>query len=392
MNSIEELLEDENVDKIEINNKEIYLVGTAHVSQKSVELVESAISLLMPDSVAIELCEKRYESIKDPERWKKTDIIDIIKKGQAYVLFAQLILAGFQKKLGKQLKVKPGAEMLAAANKAIEVNAEITFADRDVKTTLKRTWANLGFFSMIKVVSAMFAGLFTSEKIDEAELERLKTSDVMDEMLREFSKELPEVQQSLIDERDKYLAQKIKHSSGSKIVAVVGAGHCNGIKKYIHQEINLEELEVIPKKTLIKKIIPWLIPAVVILLIGYGFFTAGKEVGIEMLSTWVWINAGFGGLGALLALAHPLTIIGAFLVSPFSSLNPFLAAGWVAGLIQAFIKKPRVSDLETIGDDISSVKGFFRNRVLHILLIMILTNLLGSIGTFISLGKMFSLG
>lgn len=391
MEEINELLTNENIDLIEENGKSIYLVGTAHVSQKSVELATLAINTIRPDSVAIELCEKRYESIKDPDKWKKTDIVAIIRKGQAYVLFAQLILAGFQKKLGKHLKVKPGAEMLAAANVANENGAEITFADRDVKTTLKRTWANLSFFSMIKVIGAMLGGLFSKEEISEEELERLKTSDVMDEMLKEFSKELPEVQASLIDERDKYLAQKIRSSPGVNIVAVVGAGHCPGIKKYITDDIILDELEEIPEKSFVRKMLPWLIPAIFLGLITYGFTKAGADTGIEMLSTWVWINAVFGGIGALIALAHPLAVISAFLVSPFSSLNPFLAAGWVAGLVQAIIKKPRVEDLETIGDDISTFKGFFSNRVLHILLIMILTNILGSIGTFISLGKIFSL-
>jgi pheromone shutdown-related protein TraB len=388
-NSIEKI-ERQNVDYIKLADKEIYLVGTAHVSQQSVDLVEEIIREVKPDTVAIELCDKRYESLRDPDRWKNTDIFAVIKQGHGYVLFAQLLLAGFQKKLGAQLQVKPGAEMLKAALIAEEIGSQIVFADRNVRVTLKRTWSALGLLSMSKVILAFLSGFFSNEKIEEDELERLKRSDVLEEVMKDFSKALPEVRRDLIDERDQYLAQKIRTASGKKIVAVVGAGHCPGIKEYIHQDRDLSVLEIIPEPSMIRRIIPWIIPSLVVAMIVFGFYNS-ESIGFEMLSSWVLINAFFAGLGALIALAHPLSILTAAIVAPYTAINPVLASGWFSGLMEAYIRKPRVVDLETIGEDISSVKGFYHNRVLRVFVVMFVTNLFGSIGTLVSLGKIFKL-
>ena len=381
----------DNVDLIRLGDKEIYLVGTAHISKKSTELAESVIREIKPDAVAIELCDSRFQSLKDPDRWKKTDLVSIIRAGKAQVLMAQLMLAGFQRKLGKQLDVKPGAEMMQSAKVAEELNIPIVLADREVRITLKRTWAALGLWGALKLSSTMLSGLFSNEKISEAEIERMKSSDALDELMKEFSAKLPEVRKTLIDERDKYLTEKIQSSNAKKIVAIVGAGHVPGMHQAFGTQIDLKPLEVIPPKKLTTKLLGWLIPASVIVMMIWGFFSTDSNTSAEMVGVWFWINGLFAATGAALALGHPLSILAAFFSAPFTSLNPFIASGWVAGLVEAVLRKPLVSDLENIADDITTLKGLWGNRVSRILLIVALTNLFGSIGMLVGAGTIASL-
>ncbi|MCI5064196.1 TraB/GumN family protein [bacterium] len=382
---------EENVDRILLGEKTIYLVGTAHISQASVELAERVIREQAPDAVAIELCEGRHASLLDPDRWKNTDILSVIRSGKAYVLMAQLALASFQKKLGDQLQVKPGSEMIASARVADEIGAELLLADRDVRTTLKRSWSALGLFGTFRLIMSMIFGLFSDQKIDEEEIERLKKSDALEEVMKEFSEALPEVRVALIDERDQYLAAKIREGDAKTVVAIVGAGHVPGIKQWIDKEIDIEALEVIPQPNPVWKLIGWLIPILVLSLFAYGFSTSGASKTLEMATAWFLVNGVFGALGSLLALAHPVTIFTAFVASPFTSLNPMIAGGWVAGIVEALVRKPQVSDLETIADDISHFQGIWKNRVSRILLVVVLTNLFGTLGTLIGIERVSSL-
>lgn len=377
----------ENVHLFERDGRQIYIVGTAHVSQKSAELVESVVKELKPDSVAVELCEPRYRALKNPEQWKKTDIVQVIKQGKSYLLLAQLILSGFQKRIGKKLGVQPGLEMLKAIEAAEEIGAKTVLADREVSITLKRTWGGLGFFGGIKLMATLLAeGFAPSEELDEEEIERLKTADVLEEAMREFAEALPTVRESLIDERDKYLASKINSAPGERVVAVVGAGHVPGITRYLDEKIDLAPLETVPPPSVWGKILKWGIPLAILALMIYGAMSAGTDVGKQMLLDWIVINAVFGGLGTLLAAAHPLTILVSFIVSPFTSANPGIAAGWVAGLVEASLRKPRVEDFEMLSEEPITLKLIYKNRVTRVLLVVILTNLLGSIGTFLSGG------
>ena len=388
MSTIEHL--DGNVDRVTLGDRSIYVVGTAHVSQSSADLAEKIIREVEPESVAVELCDSRYQSLKDPDRWKNTDIVTVIKGGKAYVLMAQLMLAGFQKKLGNQLQIKPGAEMMRALSVAEEIGADPVLADRDIGTTLKRTWSTMGFWSICKVIASMVAGLFTTQQIDEEEVERLKSSDALEELMLEFSENFPKVQKVLIEERDRYLAEKIQHSPGKSVVAVVGAGHVPGILKHLGTNIDTKDLCTIPPKKKIGRIIAWSIPFIVLAMIAYGFVSSGAATSISMIESWFWINGALGAIGATIALAHPLTVLSAFLASPFTSLNPLIAGGWVAGIVEAIIRKPTVSDLENIADDIGSVRGLWTNRLSRVLLVIALTNLFGSIGTFIGAGTIAS--
>ena len=377
----------ENVHLFEKDGRQIYIVGTAHVSQKSAELVESVVKELKPDSVAVELCEPRYRALKNPEEWKKTDIVQVIKQGKSSLLLVQLILSGFQKRIGKKLGVQPGLEMMKAIEAAEEVGAKTVLADREVSITLKRTWGGLGFFGGMKLLSTLILeGFAPSQELDEEEIERLKTADVLEEAMREFAEALPTVRESLIDERDQYLASKINSAPGERVVAVVGAGHVPGITRYLDQKIDLAPLETVPPPSPWAKIFKWGIPLAILALIIYGATTAGTDVGKQMLLDWFVINAVFGGVGTLLAAAHPLTILVSFIVSPFTSANPGIAAGWVAGLVEASLRKPRVEDFEMLSAEPITLKLVYKNRVTRVLLVVILTNLLGAIGTFLSRG------
>lgn len=380
-----------NIDLIKVFDREIYLVGTAHISKQSAEQVERIIRQVNPDTVAVELCEPRYQSLQDPDRWKKTDIVSVIRSGKTYVLMAQLMLSGFQRKLGKQLNVKPGAEMMAAATTAKELGIPLVLADREIRTTLKRTWASLGFWGVLKLCFSMSAGLFSSEKIDETEIERLKSADALNELMKEFSEKLPKVRTALIDERDLYLTEKIQSAPGRKIVAIVGAGHVPGMKSHFGEKIDLAPLDQIPARGIVTRLVGWLLPIAVLGMLLFGFFQSGENTSAEMIGMWFWINGLFAAFGTALTLGHPLSIMAAFFAAPFTALHPFLASGWVAGLVEAMLRKPLVSDLENIADDISTVKGVFSNRVSRILLVVAVTNLTGTIGAIIGAGSIAAL-
>jgi len=372
-----------NVDLLKLDGREIYLIGTAHISQASADLVEEIITQIKPDSVAVELCAPRFQSLKDPERWKNTDIVSVIREGKIWVLMAQLALAAFQKKLGAKLHIKPGAEMLRALELAEKTGSNQVLADREIKTTLKRTWAAVGFGSALRLLSSMTMNLLGDKEIDLEEIERLKASDALEELVGEFSEKLPGVKTALIDERDQYLSQKIKRAPGNKVVAVVGAGHVPGIKRFIETEIDLAPLEVIPEAGKLGRKIGWALFALVTAIITAGFMRAGAGMSFEMIKAWFWITGLAAAVGAALALPHPLTVIAAFLSSPVTTLHPILASGWVSGLVEALIRKPRVADFDTIADDFTSVRGVFRNRISKILVVIILTNLGGTIGSIV---------
>lgn len=375
----------ENVHLFEQDGREIYVVGTAHVSAKSAELVESVVREVQPDSVAVELCAPRYRALKNPEEWKNTDIVQVVKQGKSYLLLAQLLLSGFQKKIGQKLGVKPGLEMLKAIEVAEELGAETVLADREVSITLRRTWGALGFWGGMKLLATLLAESFTpSQDLSEEEIERLKTSDVLEEAMQEFAKALPTVRESLIDERDKYLASKIRSAPGNKVVAVVGAGHVPGISRYIEENIDIAPLETLPPPSPWAKLLGWGIPLLILVAIIYGSLTAGVQVGGQMLFDWILITAIFGALGSLVALAHPLTILTSFVVSPVTCAHPAIASGWFAGLSEAYFRKPKVEDFEKLSLDDLGLKTIYTNRVTRVLLVVITTNLIGSLGTFIA--------
>ena len=371
-----------NVHEILLDGKKILLIGTAHISQSSVDEVNTVINQVKPDTVCIELCSSRYQAMLAKDQWKNMDIFKVIREGKSFLLFANLIMTAFQKRLGSRLGVKPGAEMFEAANVAEKLNSELVLADRDVKITLQRTWRGMPFWGKMKVLGQLLASLFIREEISKEEIEKLKESDALSEAVKMLAEQSPEMKRILIDERDQYMAEKIRQSMGKLIVAVVGAGHVKGLTAELENKHNLAELESVPPTGKAVAWLKWGIPALIIALIVYGFFTVDTDVSIEMIQRWFLINGTLSALGTAAAFGHPITIAAAFVAAPFTSLNPTIAAGWVAGLVEALLRKPQVRDFENLADDITHLRGFWQNNITRILLVVIFANLGSAIGTF----------
>ena len=362
-----------------------FIVGTAHVSAQSVRDVRETIAAVRPDAVAIELCAPRYEGLVKKSAWRDTNLFRVVKEGRATFLLAQLALQAFYRKIGKQLEVEPGAEMAAAAECAEQIGARIELIDRRIDVTLKRVWRHLGFWHRLKLFFTMAGAFFSSDEIGGEDVEALKKSDQLEALMGEMGQAFPEIKKRLIDERDVYLAQKLRAVSGARIVAVVGAGHVPGMIEAMRRPMPLDELDSLPPPSRWSKIWPWLVPAAVLGLIAHGFVRGGAERGVDSILLWIGVNGVLSAAGAALAMAHPLAILAAFVAAPITSLNPSLAAGWVAGLVQAWIRPPSVGDFEALPEAMETLRGFLGNPVARILLVVALANVGSSIGTFVAI-------
>ncbi|MGE0085337.1 MAG: TraB/GumN family protein [Desulfococcaceae bacterium] len=380
-----ELTDSKNVDRLFAEDKEIILVGTAHVSRESAELVKSVIESEKPDTVCVELCASRYQAIRQKDQWQDTDIMKVIREKKSFLLLSNLLLASFQRRIASKLDIKPGQEMLTAIECGEAVGAQIHLADRDIRATLSRTWRMMRFRDKMKILFQLILSFSDMEDISEEDIEKMKQQDILESLLTDVGKSMPVLKHILIDERDEYLAAKIRTAPGRKIVAVVGAGHVQGIKKNWEKECDLKKLEEIPAKGKLSGILQWLLPVLICLLFVAGFFFGGAKAGADMAITWLVVTGVLSGLGSLIALAHPLTVLSAVLAAPITTLHPLLAAGWVSGLVEAFVRKPKVSDFENLSQDIISVRGFWRNKVTRVLLVVVFTNLGASAGTFVAI-------
>jgi pheromone shutdown-related protein TraB len=373
---------EENITRIQLDGKEIILIGTAHVSKLSVEQVKEVIDREQPDSVCIELDEQRYKSIMEGNKWREMDIFKVIKEKKATLLIMNLAISSFQNRLAKQFDTKPGQEMIQGIESAKEIGAELVLADRNIQITFSRIWGNVGVWGKAQLLTSIIYSIFNKETISEEELEKMKTQDTLNASLAEISEAFPKLKKPLIDERDQYLAQKIKEAPGKKIVAVLGAAHVPGITKEIHNEQDLQALTKTKPKSKTPQIIGWAIPVLIVALIAFTFFL-NPSAGMDQAISWILWTGITAALGATAAFGHPLAILAAFLAAPITTLHPLLAAGWVSGLVQAYIKRPSVADFETLSEDVFSLKGFWRNKFTRVLLVIILTNIGGSFGTFI---------
>jgi pheromone shutdown-related protein TraB len=389
-------MSDNNV-TINLSGKEIKLIGTAHVSQTSIDEVINAINEEKPDIVCVELDQGRYNSLTQVDNWEKLDLVKVFKGGKGFLLIANLTLASFQRRLGDNLGVKPGEEMKAAINTAKELGIQYSLCDREVQTTLRRAWSRCSFWSKSKLLASLLASAFTTEKLSPEEIENLKNRNELDGMMNELAEYLPGVKATLIDERDKYLAAKIWTSGDSfqsteakKIIAVVGAGHIKGIISHLEKLSSGEEaadvskLDEIPPASFLSKAARFIIPVAIISLITMGFFRGGSVMGISMILYWIIWNGSLAAIGAIIALAHPLAILVSFLGAPITSLNPFIGVGILSGLVQVAFRKPQVSDVNSIIDDITSIKGLYRNKISRTLLVFFLSSLGSVAGTFVS--------
>ncbi len=374
----------ESVTVVEDGGKRFFLVGTAHVSLESVEDVRRTVEIVRPDSICVELGPARHQAMTRRDDWKRMDIYKVIKDGKAVFLMVQLVLQAFYRKIGDKLGVQPGAEMMEGVRLAGETGATLVLADRDVQVTLKRVWGFLGFWKKFQLLSQLLTSIFVDEDVDKALIEDMKKKDQLAAIMGSFGENFPQIKERLIDERDIYLAQKIRKAPGENIVAVVGAGHVPGMQKYFGQEIDLAPLEELPPPSKWGAFWKWGLPGFFVALLVIGFFRGGANASVDALSIWVLVTGIGAALGSLAAFGHPLTVLSSFLAAPITTLHPLIAAGWVAGLVQAWVKKPTVSDLEGLPMSVMTVKGFWINPVSRILLVVIFANLGATIGVFVS--------
>jgi len=367
---------------------EIILVGTAHVSRESAELVERVIDEEKPDVVCVELCQARFDALKQKDRWQETDIVKVIRDNRTALLLSQLLMVSFQRRIAEKFNINPGEEMLRAIAKAESTGARIVLADREIRVTLLRTWRMMRFWTRLTFLSEMILSLFITEDITEEDIEKLKEHDALDLALKAVGEKLPEVKTTLIDERDQYLAYRIGHSGGRKVVAVVGAGHVPGIQQSFGRDIDIEAINRIPPPSVWAKFFGWGFSAGIIALFIAGFFYSGGQTSLKMILSWSAITAACAAVGAILLLAHPLTILASALSAPLATLHPLIATGWVAGLVEASFRKPQVKDFLDLKDDIVSLGGFFRNKITRLLILVVFVNLTTSIGTFVAIPVM----
>jgi len=384
----------ENADiyRIKKDDREIILIGTAHISQASKELVRETIEAESPDTVCVELDEGRLKSIQDPDRWKKTDLREVIKKKQLATLIANLVLGSYQKRMGAQTGVKPGSELKEAVDIAGEKGAELVLADRDIKITLRRTWACTPWYRKLSLLGGLFASIFDKTEVSEEELAKIKEQDALSSMMQEFGKNFPEVKQVLIDERDQFLAMKIKDAPGKKIVAVVGAGHMRGIAGIIEEDKPLpseESISVIPKSAPIWKILGWAIPiAIVASIVAVGIHAGAAKAG-ELSLQWAMLTGGGAMLGTIIAGGHPLTVLVALVAAPFTGLTPLIGVGFFTALTQVYMRPPRVSEMETLSDDIWQVRRWWKNRVTRVILCFLCPGIPAIIGKILAILKIY---
>lgn len=371
------------------DDKELLLIGTAHISKGSVDEVSSYMDEFNPDRVCIELDKTRYKDKDDQTSWDSTTITKVLKEGKGFLLLANMALASFQRRMGEQTGSKPGEEILGAAKIADEKKIPFSFCDREIQTTFKRAWRNSNFWNKCKLLGTLIGAAFSKEEITEEELEELKKGDVLETMLNEMAKQLPTVKKVLIDERDQFLATSMYQAPGNKKLGVIGAGHTQGILRNLQKlddgegVTDLKEINTIPPAGKTGKVLKYLIPTIIVGLIVYGFASSGWTSGIEMFKYWILVNAVFTGIGGIVALAHPLTIVISMLAAPFTSLNPTIGVGIVSALLELKFKKPSVKDFTNMGEDALTLKGWYKNKALHSLLVFFICSVGSAIGTFI---------
>ncbi|MEM1179834.1 MAG: TraB/GumN family protein [Acidobacteriota bacterium] len=392
MNDVTAVEDFKDVRVLDVDGRRIVLVGTAHVSRSSVEVVHRAIELERPDCVCVELDAQRFEALSKQTAWENLDLKEIIRRKQLTTLIVNLLLASYQKRLGEDLGVKPGAELLEAAQTAEELGITVALCDRDVRVTLRRAAHATPFLRRLLLLSEILLTLFDSPEITEEELQELRDQDVLSEMMKEVGERHPSLKRVLIDERDAYLAQKIRNAPGDRLVAVVGAGHLQGIVETLEsgREADLEALDVIPPVRPIWKVVGWAVPFLILGAIALIGFQQGVESAGDSAIYWILANSIPATLGAILALGHPLTILSAFVAAPITSLSPVIGTAYVTAFVQAYMRPPKVKEFETVGEDISQPSMWWRNRLLRIFLAYILPGLGSMIGSVIGGGKILS--
>ena len=382
----------EEVDILELGGRRIVLVGTAHISKESVELVRRVIEAERPDRVCLELDPQRYRALREKQKWENLDLKEIIRRKQLPTLIVNLLLGAYQKRLGGQLGIEPGSELLEGARVAEELGIPVELCDRDVRATLRRAGAATSLWRKLWLASELLASLFEPQEISEEQLAELKKKDALSELMGAVGERYPDLKKALIDERDAYLKEKIQRAEGDRLVAVVGTGHLEGIRKALVEDrpVDLEALAVIPKASPWWKVVGWGIPALILASLGFiawkqGFGEAGNNLGF-----WILANSIPTAIGAALAAAHPLTILAGAIAAPITSLSPLVGAHYVTAFVQAYLRPPVVKEFKTLSDDVATLKGWWRNKLLRIVLVFILPALGSVLGTFVGGSRILS--
>ena len=385
-------LHDQPIRHISRDGVEYTLLGTAHVSRASVDAVKEMAGSNQFDAIAVELCQARYDALTAERKWTDLDLYRIIREGKAGLVMANLALGAYQRRIAEQFGIEPGAEMRAAIIAAKERDLPLQLVDRDLAVTLRRSYASVPWYKRIYLMMGLALGMVSSDEIDEEAIEKLKEGDILESTFTEFAEQSPELYEALISERDRFMAARLRQentgSNGRKVLVVIGAGHMEGLAGQLENssenpETEKQMLEALPPRARWPRILPW----VIMILVLSGFligFSRSPELGWQLVFIWVAINGGLAALGALIARAHPLTVLSAVIAAPLTSLNPTIAAGMVTGLVESWLRKPLVSDLENLRFDITTVKGWFRNPATRILLVFFLSNLGSAIGTWVA--------
>ena len=368
------------------------LLGTAHVSRASVEAVTEMAGSGTFDAIAVELCPARHQALSKQQQWKDMDLFRIIREKKAGLVMANLALGAYQRRIADQFGIEPGAELKAAADAALTHNVPLQLIDRDLATTLKRSYRAVPWYKRMMLTTGLLMSTVSSEEIDEEQIEKLKEGDILESTFTEFAEQSPELYEALIAERDRFMAARLRQenrdNAGKRILVVIGAGHLEGLARYLatdeqDPQSDIDQLSLLPPPTRWLKFVPWVIAALVFTGFWIGF-SRSPELGWQLVTLWILINGGFAALGALIARGHPLTIISAMVAAPMTSLNPAIAAGMVSGAVESWLRKPKVSDLERLRDDATTIKGWFRNPATRILLVFFFSNLGSAIGTWVA--------
>jgi len=368
---------------IATGDRTIQLLGTAHVSQESVHEVEAAIRALSPDCVCVELDEKRLKALVDPDAWKKLDLISVIKQGQLSTLVANLMLASYQKRMGLQTGVKPGAELLAAVQTAQELNIPVVLVDREIKTTLRRAWSLTPWRRKFLLAGSLIESLFDKTPVTEEKLGEMREQDTLSAMMDEMGNTFPEIRSVVLSERDQFMVGRIRAATGTKILAVIGAGHRQGMAQLLESgapTTSEDELNHVPPRSPVWTWLGWAIPMAVVASMVWLGISKGTSVLGDNLLYWVLVTGVPAAIGALLAFAHPFAIVAAFVMAPLKPFHPFVSSGTFVALVQAWLMPPRVHEMETVSEDLSHFGKWWSNRLLRIFLCFLLPGFPATVG------------
>jgi pheromone shutdown-related protein TraB len=363
------------------------IIGTAHVSKESIEEVKEAIITDKPDVVAVELDLNRYQNMmaeKNGQTKQNASIKDIIKGDKLSIFLVSMFLSYLQRKIGDDLGVKPGSEMLAAIETAKEIGSQVALIDRDISITLKRALNKMSLIEKGKFLFGILASFFSKEEIED--VESIKDGDTLTEVMGYFKEMSPKAYDVLVTERDAYMAQRLLEINEENVVAVVGAGHKKGITDYMENPDKIppiNELITIEKSRIpIVKIILFSIPVIFIIIFFLAIFN-GINIQTSLLN-FILITGTFSFLGCILSGSKVYSAITAFVVAPLTTLHPLLAAGWFSGIVEAKLRHVSMDDAVEISK-VESFRELFGNNLFRVFLVVVGTNIGASIGLLLTI-------